>query len=669
MRKWLWLLLAFPAMAQTTQVSGKLQTYTPNIAPNALGNYVEFQLTNCGNNTPTVSGSAVLLSKAVDFYPDSTGALTAAANGGLTPRLYGNDVINCGGAFTSRYSVRYYVGGIPQGPAKFYFITSTVAFDLTTATPINLQPPLSPPYPNLTTCAPGSYASGLNKDLSVKCLNLPDGASNAVVTNPTATQEIANQPLVLDGPLSGQTGTFVNMNGAVNATTFPGGDLGVQVNNALATCTDAAPCHVFIPPGVYSYSTTITLPSMQQGLDFTCDRLATLTFTGTGDALRTSVAVNGGGNQGGMLIDGGCKIAGSAAANSGLHIRAGQNIAVTGATFSGFTNGDGIWVDGANVVSIDKVTSKGNQNGIHLTGNTCNGANVCTWDRNSSGAWFSSGAGGTSAFAPNAIKVYRSQFSSNSHWGAIVDDVVGGSVSAGFANAFIDDTFESNGSGGQYGGALIGLATATRFQGNYFEGNVNGIMEGCVGGTPSYVTGPTGYSAQFCGTAVKTTVSQNFFNDPSSADEVYYNFAASPSTDDNVVNSNAKCLVDTGTTSGNVSLKANTVLGSGSLQCQGGTPGGSLTNYIEEGDVANSEKHFHGTTTVDGTFSAGTLTQLNTGQSTMPVGGVIILKLGSINVWQGSTPPAGTCGANPNIWFTNTDMYICSGTWRLVTHS
>lgn len=233
------MLLATPALAQSASVTGKIQTYSPGIAANALGNYVEFQLTNCGNNTPLVSGSAVLLSKAIDFFPDSTGALTAAANGGVTPSLYGNDVINCGGAFTSRYSIRYYVGGVAQGPTKFYFIPSTAPFNLTTATPIGLQPPLNPPYPNLTTCAPGSYTNGLNPDLSVKCLNLPSGASNAVVTNPTGTQEILGQLLQLDGPFTAQNinsvviaGQYASLNAASSACPIVGGCT-IEVNNTV----------------------------------------------------------------------------------------------------------------------------------------------------------------------------------------------------------------------------------------------------------------------------------------------------------------------------------------------------------------------------------------------------------------------------------------------------
>jgi hypothetical protein len=675
MKRCLWLLivagfqLSLPVLAQSVMVQGKIQTYNPLIAPNALGNYVEFQLTNCGNNTPTVSGTAILMSKAVDFFPDATGALTAASNGGIQPTLYGNDVINCGGAFTSRYSVRYFVGGVPQGPAKFYFVPSTSSFNLTTATPINLQPPLNPPYPNLTTCAPGSYTNGLNKDLSVKCLNLPSGASNAVVTNPTATQEIGNQPLVLDGPISGVTASFKNTNGSVNAALFPGSDIGVQVNAATASCSDAAPCHVFIPPGVYSFATPVLLPRRNQGLQLTCDRNATLTYTGTGDAFGTQPQVNGF-NHAQTLLDGGCALIGSSAANSGVHIRAGQGFTLRDWQISGFTAGDGIWVDGANVVSLVGNTSTGNLNGLHVTGNQCNASNQCMWDRSAPGTWVNAGISGSSGFAANAVKAYMNKFIGNSHWGILEGDIVGGSVSQAFSNSYIDNDLEANGTAGApYGSALSGFTRGTTYERNYLEGSPAGIVLGCVGGTPAGVVAPTGYTAQFCGTADKANVTQNFLNDVSSASEVVLEFANSPTVDNNESNGAAACLVDNNVSAGNISIHGNQVFGGGAMTCQNGTPGGTLVNYRFEGDSTIPGQHFFGTTQVDGTFSTGTLTKLNTGQSTMPVGGVIILQIGSINVWQGSTPPAGSCGASGNIWFTNTDMYICSGTWRLVTHS
>jgi hypothetical protein len=664
------LLMGVPGWSQTTTVSGKLQTYNPLVAPNALGNYVEFQLTNCGNNTPVIGGSAVLLNKAIDFYPDTTGALTAASNGGITPTLYGNDVINCGGAFTSRYSVRYFVGGIAQGPAKFYFVTSTAPFNLTTATPINLQPPLNPPYPNLTTCAPGSYTNGLNKDLSVKCLNLPSGASNAVVTNPTATQEIGNQPLVLDGPISGVSAAFKSTNGLVNATLFPGGDFGAQVNAAMASCSDILPCHVVIPPGVYSYATPVLLPRRTQGLEVTCDRNATLTYTGTGDAFGTQPQVFGGTNLAQTILDGGCALIGTSAANSGVHFRPGQGFTLRDWQISGFTAGDGIWVDGVNVAEISGTTSKGNLNGIHITGNMCNGANQCMWDRSAPGTWVNSGVSGVSGFAPNAISGHNNKWIGNAHWGILGGDIVGGSVSQAFNNSFVDNDLEGNGTAGApYGAALFGFSRATTFERNYLEGNPNGIFLGCVGGTPAGVVAPTGYTAQFCGTADKAVVSKNFLNDVTTASEVNLEFANSPSVTDNALNGAADCLVDNNVSAGNISIHGNQVYGGGAMTCQNGTPGGTLVNYRFEGDSTIPGQHFFGTTQVDGTFSTGTLTKLNTGQSTMPVGGVIILQIGSINVWQGSTPPAGSCGASGNIWFTNTDMYICSGTWRLVTHS
>lgn len=203
MKKWLLLLLAIsvPAFAQySTTVSGNVKTISPNLPPNTNGSYVEFTLVNCGNNTPMVNGVAVLLSGPVDFFVDATGAITAAANSGVQPALYGNDAILCGASQTSRYSVRYFVGGIATGPAKFYYVASNVPFNLSTAQAITLLPPLV--YPNTTMCPPGSYSSGINRDLSVQCRNLPSGANDAVVTDPVATQEIGNQPLILDGPLT-----------------------------------------------------------------------------------------------------------------------------------------------------------------------------------------------------------------------------------------------------------------------------------------------------------------------------------------------------------------------------------------------------------------------------------------------------------------------------------
>lgn len=299
----------------------------------------------------------------------------------------------------------------------------------------------------------------------------------------------AQRPCSGSGWFSGPTtATFNSANGSINAALFAGSDIGAKVNNAYASCSDAAPCHVFIPAGVYSYSTPILLPFLNQGIQLTCDRNAALTFTGALDAIKTHVAVNGG-NNGGTLIDGGCVIAGTSAANSGLHISASAGVTVKDLTISGFTSGDGVWVDGANAVHISGMTFTGNKTNIHETGNMCNGSNQCQWNRNSSGAWVFTSLSGATGFAPNAIHVTDSRINNGSQWGAVVEDIIGGSVSAGFNNSFDHNTFEGNGTGGTGGAILLGFSTETNIDNNYFEGNDNGIVEGCVPGSPAITLG------------------------------------------------------------------------------------------------------------------------------------------------------------------------------------
>ena len=160
------------------------------------------------------------------------------------------------------------------------------------------------------------------------------------------------------------------------------------------------------------------------------------------------------------------------------------------------------------------------------------------------------------------------------------------------------------------------------------------------------------------------------------ADEVHYNFSNGPVTNYNVVSGNAQCLVDTNTYTGKMSLNANVVLGSGSLTCSGGsaggdtvppTPGGSLAGYVESADTATGDKHFQGNVNIDNAlFTSGLLTA-NTSANTLTAGAVIVGKIGALNIWQSTVAPAGSCGSTPNIWFTGTAMYICNGTWRLVT--
>ncbi len=448
---------------------------------------------------------------------------------------------------------------------------------------------------------------------------------------------------------------------------FPGSDIGARTNALFASCSSAIPCHAYIPSGVYSFTTPIVLPSRTEGMGLTCDKNATLTYTGPGSAIATLGSVNGVNNHGGILLDGGCTLYGTSAGAAGIHTRATQGVTIRDWSVSGFTTGDGIWIDGTNVVRLQNVSSRNNVNGLHLTGNRCNAAGQCQWDRPGDGlTWVSSSIGGNSGYAANAVKVTGSIFTANSGYGIIDTDVIGGSNTQGFNNTYDGNTIEANGSGS----ILLGFTRSATITHSYFESNGGGIVLGCVGGNP--ISPPSGYTAQYCGTAAKSTVDANFFNDGSPVSEVMLNFSDSFTGTNNNLNGSAPCLFDSSSYSGEVVLQGNQVYGAGSDTCASGSPGGSLINYWAGGDTTAGAWRFHGNTQFDGAIFASSLITTGTNFPTMDASDRIIAHFGAVVVHQSTVAPAGTCNtgaATMNIWFTPTDMYICDVTWRLVTHS
>lgn len=73
------------------------------------------------------------------------------------------------------------------------------------------------------------------------------------------------------------------VNGAINPVLYDGGDLGEKINNAFAAGNHCAEVH--IPPGKYSYATTIRMTRACQSLYGAGSALTTLEFTGVGDAI------------------------------------------------------------------------------------------------------------------------------------------------------------------------------------------------------------------------------------------------------------------------------------------------------------------------------------------------------------------------------------------------
>lgn len=101
------------------------------------------------------------------------------------------------------------------------------------------------------------------------------GVAQCLISAPTLNQAII-QP-------SGTGFTVNSLNGALNPTLFPGADLGAQINAAFVTCT--LNCVVFIPPGTYSYTTTIQMTKPGQSLIGLGSAFTRLNYNGSGDAV------------------------------------------------------------------------------------------------------------------------------------------------------------------------------------------------------------------------------------------------------------------------------------------------------------------------------------------------------------------------------------------------
>lgn len=634
-----------------TDVGGGLANGTVVIqATDGVGHALPFRSTTGGNNFQAV-GNAI--SRAItngQMAPLQLQWVTGAANTKI-PYTF-TFVVN---GHTTTYSN---VDISPSGGATFDWCSANLTANIVNG-PLTIKGD------------PGTVtATGVNGSFDVPGNLTVEGLVNFV--NFTATN------------FNGTTGSVRNMNGMLDVALMgTGGDIGAMATSAASLCTDAAPCHLWLPPGVYNpVANNVVLPARANGTTFTCDKDATITYTGGGSFITTPVAVNGTDNLGGTIIDGGCKIIGSASGISGVHIRAGQGYAVRDLVIQGFSNGDGIWIDGANHVELFENSVSTNLNGIRLNGNFCNGSNLCNWDRSTPSNWVFTSRAGAGGFSPNAIHAISNRIQANTHWGVLENDVVGGSASAAFGNYWMSNTIANNGTADQnsYGGFLSCFTTDTRIESTYFEAQKIGVVTGCVAGDPG-VSIPTGYTAQFGGNAVGIQVSHNFFNDAgnttdattnpgNNTTEIELKHVISANIDENVKIGTANCLVDGGAI-GSISIFNNHVNTSGSIatNCLNGVlGGGGLNNFIQYGDAALGAWHHAGALQVDGVLTAAQRPQLATNFPTMTGGAQIILTIGGLTIWQAPGAPAGSCGGpnGMNIWFTPLNMYVCSGTWKIV---
>jgi parallel beta-helix repeat protein len=255
----------------------------------------------------------------------------------------------------------------------------------------------------------------------------------------------------------------------VLATNAAGSDIGDRVNNALKAC--ALQCTVYIPAGNYSFGTTIELALNPFGkYKLSGDPGAVLTYTGSGDAIKTTVNNLMGSSQ--VLIEG-FQLVGNPHAASGIHTMPTNRISIRNMVIIGFSSGDGILVEGTNSSNIYDNLIANNKNGIHLIPTVCGTSKPVHCGISEDGY----------PYATNAIHVRDNQISTNSQWAVFEDAVlVGHGLTEALDNLYEGNNFEAN----RVGAIYLTRSRGTIIAANYFEGSPREVVLGVPNGSSGY---------------------------------------------------------------------------------------------------------------------------------------------------------------------------------------
>jgi parallel beta-helix repeat protein len=256
---------------------------------------------------------------------------------------------------------------------------------------------------------------------------------------------------------------------AVPATSAPGSDIGDRVNHALKTC--ALQCTVYIPPGNYSFSVSIHLELNPFGTyKLSGDPGAVLSYTGSGDAITTSIGSQAGSSQ--LLIEG-FQLRGNPHAASGIHLMPTNRISVRNMVIIGFSGGDGILVEGTNSSNIYDNLIANNKNGIRLIPTLCGNVHPIRCGPS---------VDGLVPYAANAIHVTDNQITSNSAWAIFEDTVsIGHGLTEAMNNLYMGNNFEANA-----GAIYLTRSRGTVIEANYFEGSYLEVVLGIANGGGGY---------------------------------------------------------------------------------------------------------------------------------------------------------------------------------------
>lgn len=400
---WITTLACYAQTPATIAVTGHLGDLTNGTNAAASYNYaVKFQLAYCLGNNAAAVGQQSVANLAPVFLANPT---TGQFSGNLWP----NDVISCGTSIgATRYMVTKLRNNVPVGaPQCYQLLSSQNPFNLDVALPCPALPPPTVP-----------------------------GNSNAQYVN-----------LTLQAGLFGNTGLFTgalnaqSTNGALNAAMFPGATIVEQTMAAQASLACANHCTIRVPAGTYNTSATLfTTPAgdrMHGWTHLELDPGTVINFTPTAsapDAIHAPLAPAG--NDPYFELSGGqvncsAKTNGTVA-SSGVVLYPSNHTSVHGMVIHGC--GVGLINAGANAGDIFDMLFDGNDVGIWM------------YD--------------LPAYAPNAIHIHDSGFSSNGVGLKILD-----TGAPALNNDIYDNTFEGNLTGDVQDSNTYG----DTYRGNYFE--------------------------------------------------------------------------------------------------------------------------------------------------------------------------------------------------------
>lgn len=299
---------------------------------------------------------------------------------------------------------------------------------------------------------------------------------------------------VVSNVITGQT-----MNGVENVAAYAvGSDLSAQFASALTACGGAGTiaggqCEMFLPAGTYTAASTIHIPLYGSGeIRMTCDPGAVINYTGSGDAIVTDAV----GFANARTVIENCRINGNPNAISGIHTYPTNMITIRNNQINGFTNGDGILVEGSNVMNVEENVITNNKYGIEFVTTYCvpigSGAtSVCGLNEINKPGFIS--------YAANAIHSRGNHYEGN-QWGWYSDqETKGGEV--GLNNESDGDTFEGNSIGGIYAEAENALS----IHNGYFEAQQHFIVLGNPASFDGYVLAPTIFANHFTGNGNAST--------------------------------------------------------------------------------------------------------------------------------------------------------------------